>query len=400
MAVTPVVIVAGVVLLLLVLAGVGVGIWLIVRKKKNDDRKKKITTAAVTTQAAAATEPVTTTQPATTTQAATTEPVTTEPVTTEPPKTTKPPRTTKPPKPSKKTTKPSKPPRTTKPPRSTTKPPQPVENDGPHAPVIVPAPVLAAGQALPLPKLVLGEAPWHIRAIRNKELISFDEDGTMRYRYYAQKVGHQSGPSIFANPLQMFPADAATLSFSVFLPADYDFVRAGKMLGLAIGTKPGAHASGGKWLPDGGSVRFMWRNPDGPRSQIVGYLYLGIAGGATAAIEQQGPDAQRLTDMESDPRTGYNIWYKKVPSGMYVYKNQWNAMSMTVRLNTPGRADGFLKMTVNGVSREVNDLMYRQAADVRITETFLTSIFGGSDIPKFALTKETYSKFKDFRLAA
>ena len=352
MAVTPVVIVAGVVLLLLVLAGVGVGIWLIVRKKKNDSRKKKTTAAAATTTAAAAA----TTEPATTT-----EPVTTEPV-----------RTTK-----------------------------PVENDGPHAPVIVPAPVLAAGQALPLPTLVLGEAPWHIRAIRNKELISFDEeDGTMRYRYYAQKVGSRSGPSIFANPLQMFPADAATLSFSVFLPADYDFVRAGKMLGLAIGTKPGAHASGGKWLPNGGSVRFMWRNPDGPRAQIVGYLYLGIAGGAAAAFEQQGPDAQRLTDMETNPRTGYNIWYKKVPSGMYVYKNQWNAMSMTVRLNTPGRADGFLRMTVNGVSREVNDLMYRQAADVRITETFLTSIFGGSSIPKFALTKETYSKFRDFRLAA
>ena len=84
---------------------------------------------------------------------------------------------------------------------------------------------------------------------------------------------------------------------------------------------------------------------------------------------------------------------------MSVRKGQWNALSMTVVLNTPGKANGVLKITCNGVTRQVNDIMYRDSASVRITETFLSSIFGGSSSAKFGSPRDQFCLFRDFRMS-
>ena len=257
------------------------------------------------------------------------------------------------------------------------------------------------GRPLPVPDLRMNVAPWYIRDIRNRDLLSVETStgggNVLRYNYKKGLAGGPSGAAIYANPLRMFPADSATLSFSVYFPPDFEFVRAGKLLGLSIGQKPGDHASGGEWSPTSGSMRFMWRQPEGDRAAVVGYLYFAVAGGASKAFAKQGPATQGVLEAE-DP-SGHNIWYHK-GGGMFVRKGQWNALSVTVVLNTPGKADGVLKMTVNGVSRQVNDMVYRESASVRINETFLASIFGGNSAAKFASPKDTFSLVRDFRIVA
>ena len=249
------------------------------------------------------------------------------------------------------------------------------------------------GSVLPMPILARGKAPWYIRTIRNKKLIRVVDD-TIEYSFLKGTHGSDSGPSIYANPNKVFPAESVTMSFEAYFPSHFDFVKAGKLLGLSIADKPGNHASGGKWAPNGASARFMWRDPEGDSAQLKGYVYMAVKGGPEPAYAAQGPRAKAVMDPEE--RTGLNLWFKKNP-GMRVTKNTWNTVSMTVVLNTPGKQDGFLRMTCNGVTREVDDLVWRESSSVKIQELFLTAIFGGSG-PEFASKVDTHCNFRKFKL--
>ena len=64
------------------------------------------------------------------------------------------------------------------------------------------------------------------------------------------------GADFYAQPLDITNAESVTLSYSVFVPADFDWVRGGKMPGLY-----GGHTgcSGGNAALDCFSTRLMWR---------------------------------------------------------------------------------------------------------------------------------------------
>ena len=258
-----------------------------------------------------------------------------------------------------------------------------------------PVPMAGPGQYLPLPPLTKKSGgPWFVRTLRNETFMSIQGD-TLRYNFKKGAVGNSSGPAIFANPFQSCPAESATLSFNAWFPAGY-FVKAGKLLGLSIADAPGNHASGGEWSDDGASCRFMWRDPENGSAILKAYVYLAVKGGPSKAYDVQGPSTK--SSMTADERTGYNLFYKK-NGGMRVYENRWNSLSMTVSMNTPGKANGKLSMTCNGVNRQVNDIYWRDSGVVKVQEVYLTSIFGGSD-SSFASKVDTYSLFKDFRFSA
>lgn len=261
---------------------------------------------------------------------------------------------------------------------------------GPSGPIPQPGP----GQPLPIPTLAKKTAPWNIRTIRNETQIKVQGD-VLRYEFKKGTHGSESGPAIYANPFGKLPAEAATLSFNAWFPPDWDFVKAGKLLGLSIGAQEGDHASGGEWSPTAGSARLMWRDPEGDSAILKGYVYLAIEGGPAAAYNFQGPQTKAVTT--PDERTGYNLWYKK-GGGMRLYKNKWNSLSLTVVLNTPGKANGQFSITCNGVRKEVRDIMWRQSAAVKINELYMTAIFGGSD-ESFAPPRDTYCLFRDFRFS-
>lgn len=260
-----------------------------------------------------------------------------------------------------------------------------------------PPPGGGSGDELPVPRTLaqLERPPWNVHRVRNRDNLSIDDAGgdgrALKITYKKGAHASKSGAMLLGNPFGLLPAETARLSYDVFFPADFDWVRAGKLPGLALGRKPGDVASGGNWKDDAGSVRVMWQRPRGDRALLKAYVYLAIHGGIGAAYEPQGPATKAV--MNDDERTGFSLWYKKQP-GLYATRGAWNSVSVFVRLNTPGRADGALELTVNGETRRVDDVVWRTDAAVKIVDAYFVSFFGGSS-DRFDPPRDTYALFRN-----
>lgn len=167
----------------------------------------------------------------------------------------------------------------------------------------------------------------------------------------------------------------ATLTYEAQFEAPFDWSLGGKLPGL-VGVTPGASPTlptGGNPDPDnlGWSGRFMWltpaagswEQPDGSRrratgpAEIVGYVY--------------HPGQRDLF--------GDNIWTGYVPP-----VGAWFPVEAHYELNTPGRADGVLEISLGGKKLvDRRDFVYRTRRDVRITH-FLDARFAGGSTDEWA----------------
>lgn len=159
------------------------------------------------------------------------------------------------------------------------------------------------------------------------------------------------------------PVDAATLRYCVRFPTGFDFVKGGKLPGLFGGT-----VVSGLQIPDGSdgwSTRFMWRA--GGAGEVYAYL---------------------PTSVRTGTSLGRGDWYF-VPG-------QWQCVTQTVRLNTPGRSDGSVVVDVGGRIVYRNDaLEFRSVPTLRINGLFFSTFFGGGD-PSWATPRDQYADFADF----
>jgi len=253
-------------------------------------------------------------------------------------------------------------------------------------------------QSLAVPtEFKLGKAPWNISKISNEHLLSTTSDGMLKMKYNVGKDGHDSGAQIFCNPYALLPTDEVTVAYDVFFSEDWDFVICGKLPGIGFGIKEGDHASGGEWDLEGkaGSFRIMWQDGTPTSAILKGYLYLGIPGGPKKAYAPQGPHFKAVGN--DDDRTGYSVYYKKQPC-FKVKKGTWNTISFTVRMNTVGKADGYLRMQVNDTVREIDDIVWRTDERTKIQDLYWVSIFGGEG-KKFAPhNPNAYSLYKNIRI--
>jgi hypothetical protein len=159
------------------------------------------------------------------------------------------------------------------------------------------------------------------------------------------------------------PTDAY-LRYWVRFPADFDFVRGGKLPGLFGGTK----VSGGD-KPDGTdgfSTRLMWR------TKGAGEVYL-------YAPHKSGKSLGR----------GSWTW----PRGT------WTCVEQHVQLNTPGEKDGSVTVWLNGkqVLTE-QDILYRTVDSLRIDGIFFSTFYGG-DNPGWAPPQDEHADFAGFALS-
>jgi len=163
------------------------------------------------------------------------------------------------------------------------------------------------------------------------------------------------------------PADTRTacLSYSVWFPQDFDFVKGGKLPGLFGGTGP----SGGKKVTgtNGFSTRYMWRRKGD------GEVYAYIIGN-----DRRGISLER------------GAW--RFPRG------KWTRLEQEVILNTPGKPDGMVRVCVNGkLMMEKTGLVYRTTRDVTISGIMAHVFFGGKK-PSWASTKDTIVRMTPFDL--
>lgn len=171
---------------------------------------------------------------------------------------------------------------------------------------------------------------------------------------------------------ELSPNDHYTLEYRVRFGDDFDWVRGGKLPGLAGGSAP----SGGHFDQDGFTSRFMWR----PHGRFVLYLYW--AGQASA---RNPTGAQYAEDLET---------------GVTLERGREYVLRQRVQLNTPGKADGRVQVWVDGEPvLDRGELVFRTDPTKRwqIDAVFFSTFHGGND-PSWAPSRDVTVQFDEFRV--
>ena len=218
-------------------------------------------------------------------------------------------------------------------------------------------------------------APWNIRHWTNNERAALEDGKELRVTCAPRAQGMDSGTGFFATPAG-FPANAVTLSYEVFFPDDFTWVKGGK-IGFGIGIGDGLEiASGGDWKKTAGSIRTMWRE-DG---QAIGYMYLPLEGAKRDnVIRAQSVAFEKAAINATGKGTGIDMWFKKEENPLQ-FRKGWNTVEIKAVLNAPGKADGTYVLTVNGAQKSLTDVIYRKSPDIRFNGIMMATFFGGSTL--------------------
>lgn len=163
-------------------------------------------------------------------------------------------------------------------------------------------------------------------------------------------VGYERGSErvVLRHPLSR-ETDQATLSFDVRFDQDFQWVRGGKLHGLG----PERHITGGKErVPDGWSARMMFRE-DG---KIATYLY-----------DQDTKKKWGIGDKTSTP---------------VFQAGKWHQVVFQVSLNSPGKADGFAAVLIDGEKViTTENVIFRGSggAGTSIRKFMFSTFHGGSN---------------------
>jgi len=215
----------------------------------------------------------------------------------------------------------------------------------------------------------------------------------VRVTFLKGETGSKAGGLVRA---AVKPCDAATVSYKVrFVGAKgkpFDFVKAGKMgPGFSFG-EPGA--DGGHHLEHGGSARVMWRVlEDVPTA--VAYIYIPnevagqpYKGEDSKVYAVQGPAFGKILHWTP----GGDDLFRD--AGMALEASGWNEVTLTVKLNDPGKKNGVIRVRVNGVEASFDSMIWRTDASLKINQLILNAWFGGSS-EDYASPSNQSAEFKD-----
>jgi hypothetical protein len=210
-----------------------------------------------------------------------------------------------------------------------------------------------------------GAAPsWQDGISQGRAAIETSDGGDgrfLRVRYPKGGVGPKEGGVQFLVPLGRRYQDLYC-AYRVRFAAGFDFVKGGKLPGLA----GGAHNSGGHKPNgiDGFSARMMWRSG----GSLVQYLY---------HPDQQGDYGEDLP------------WGRRVSSG------RWYVVEHRLAMNTPGQRDGIVQGWLDGqLVLDRRDVRFRDVETLAVDVLFFSTFFGGSD-PTWGPGRDEYVDFDD-----
>jgi len=156
--------------------------------------------------------------------------------------------------------------------------------------------------------------------------------------------------------------DCQRLRYRLRFAPGFDFVRGGKLPGLGGGTgNTGGHIPNGR---DGFSARLMWRE-DGA-GELYAYL----------------PDSE--------------TWGSSIGRGRWHFEpGRWISVEETVRLNTPGKADGEVRLLIDGQAvLHAEGLRFRDVETLKLDLLLFETFFGGNT-PDWAPPEDTWVDFSD-----
>jgi len=188
--------------------------------------------------------------------------------------------------------------------------------------------------------------PWNNGVdVGRASVVPSEDEQALRVSYPQGEVG-SSGSGVQWQYV-FGPEQAVHLSYRVRFGDDFEFVRGGKLPGLA-----GGEANTGGKIPtgsDGWSGRIMWR------SEGCGSFYL------------------YHPDMESE-WGDYIDWPAQFEAG------RWHEVDQVVVMNTPGERDGaVLGWLDDRMVAERRDLRFRDVDGFAVDVLYFSTFFGGSD---------------------
>ena len=241
----------------------------------------------------------------------------------------------------------------------------------------------------PLKTLKKGVQPYNVLSISNDSQVSV-ADGGVKITYSKGKIGIESGGAVHFNPFKKLPTDSCAMSYSAYFPAGFEWNKGGKLPGVCLGADLRDCATGGRWSMVGGSARLMFKEG----GSVIGYLYMPYGSPAKALDKQSDAVKQDVTITGG---AGMGVWSRGSPFKLRA--GEWNSISVAVVLNSPGAADGSFSVSVNGVSRAVTGIRWRDSAALKISSMNIVSFFGGGSMDWAAPASSTHVIFKDFRFS-
>ena len=214
-----------------------------------------------------------------------------------------------------------------------------------------------------------------------------------------ERGGGSSNSAFLIAPPVFFPADRVRVSFKVWFDSSFPWtVNArtpavgGKLGGFDIGE---GSAAGGEFELGAASFRVTWK--DG--GSLLPYLYPATkktysdsaSGKATWPLLDQSPGFQRVSRIDK----GIHVFVDKGSKPLVMQKERWNDVSMYVKLNTLGKYDGVMELTVNGETKRSNEVRYRYT-NIKVMGYLMNTFFGGSQRPP----TDTKAWFADFEFSS
>ncbi|MFK7736668.1 MAG: polysaccharide lyase [Pirellulaceae bacterium] len=179
---------------------------------------------------------------------------------------------------------------------------------------------------------------------------------------------------------------ALRLEYRLQFGEGFDFVRGGKLPGLAGGTAPtGSKLADGN---NGWSSRFMWRTdhhgksgrPPQRRAWLQSYM----------KHFESGPKEDGIGEDELD--------WRRDSRRVMIEAGRWYSIRQEVRMNDVGKNDGQLRVWLDGVLvANRDDVYYRKSDKIGIDVLYFSTFFGGSKTHWGPSQDETIY-FDDFRI--
>ena len=178
--------------------------------------------------------------------------------------------------------------------------------------------------------------------------------------------------------------EEATLSYRVRFAPGFDFVRGGKLPGLAGGTAPTGSTQATGF--NGWAGRLMWRtNFNG----VSGQPQQLTSGGITYA---KYTDSGFAGDGRQEDR---NFFFNPDGSQTEFVSDQWYQITQRIVMNTPGEFNGIQQVWVDGVLViNEQDIRYRLDDSFAIDQMYFSTFYGGNE--DWRTSKDEEAFFDDF----
>jgi hypothetical protein len=190
------------------------------------------------------------------------------------------------------------------------------------------------------------------------------------------------GIGFYSRPNEINRAKDVVLSYSVRFDETFDPVLGGKLPGLYISSGNNTSGGSGGKHTNNTSCRIAWRS----NFMAEAYVYL--------------PKNVNQSETYYNNSVQNRIYGDSLWRGQLNFKKDiWNDISLRIRLNTFDtrdypNMDGLLQLTINNVTRRLDDIILTVDTQSRIETVIFETFFGGSS-PLAVTPNDTWSYFKN-----